>query len=222
MKDIKYDAITGLVPAIIQDVNTSQVLMLGYMNAESLKITLESGFVTFYSRSRQELWKKGETSGNFLHFISYATDCDGDTLLIKANPDGPTCHTGSYTCWNEAKLEPKNVKDEEAKESGCCKENKNENISSLAFLTKLESVIKQRRTQSPEVSYTARLFSKGINKIAQKVGEEAVEVVIEAKDENDDLFLNEAADLVFHLMVLLEAKNKSLGDVVEVLKGRAK
>ena len=153
------------------------------------------------------------------HLLCHLHD---DLKNFKHLTNGHTVVMGRKTCWNEAKFEPKNVKDEEAKESGCCKENQNENISSLAFLTKLESVIKQRRTQSPEVSYTARLFSKGINKIAQKVGEEAVEVVIEAKDENDDLFLNEAADLVFHLMVLLEAKNKSLGDVVEVLKGRAK
>jgi phosphoribosyl-ATP pyrophosphohydrolase/phosphoribosyl-AMP cyclohydrolase len=201
MKAIKYDEKTGLAPAIIQDINTGQVLMLGYMNAESFKKTLDSGLVTFYSRSRQELWTKGETSGNYLHFVSYATDCDGDALLVKAKPDGPTCHTGSYTCWEEPK---------------------NEDISSLAFLKKLESVIKQRRTQSPETSYTAKLFAKGINKIAQKVGEEAVEVVIEAKDDNDDLFLNEAADLVFHFMVLLEAKNKGLDDVVNVLKGRSK
>ncbi len=201
MNEIKYDETTGLAPAIIQDINTGQVLMLGYMNAASFQKTLESGLVTFYSRSRQTLWTKGETSGNYLHFVSYATDCDGDALLVKANPDGPTCHTGSYTCWEEPK---------------------NDDISSLVFLKKLESVIKQRRTQSPDTSYVAKLFSKGINKIAQKVGEEAVEVVIEAKDDNDDLFLNEAADLVFHLMVLLEAKNKGLDEVVDVLKGRHK
>lgn len=220
MREIKYDELTGLAPAIIQDAKTRQVLMLGYMNAESFNKTLESGLVTFYSRSRQELWTKGETSGNYLHFISYATDCDGDALLIKANPDGPTCHTGSYTCWDEPKNECGNVKDESDKESGCG--DQKEDVSSLVFLKKLESVIKQRRTQSPETSYTAKLFSKGINKIAQKVGEEAVEVVIESKDNNDDLFLNEAADLVFHFMVLLEAKNKGLGDVVKVLIGRHK
>jgi len=218
MKEIKYDKVTGLAPAIIQDINTGQVLMLGYMNAESFNKTLESGLITFYSRSRQELWTKGETSGNYLHFVSYATDCDGDAILLKANPDGPTCHTGSYTCWDE----PKKQCNKAEKETDCCNGDYKEDISSLVFLKKLETVIKQRRTQSPDTSYVAKLFSKGINKIAQKVGEEAVEVVIESKDDNDDLFLNEAADLVFHLMVLLEAKNKGLDEVVNVLKGRHK
>ncbi|MDP4292208.1 MAG: bifunctional phosphoribosyl-AMP cyclohydrolase/phosphoribosyl-ATP diphosphatase HisIE, partial [Bacteroidota bacterium] len=153
-----------------------------------------------YSRSRQEIWVKGETSGNYLKFVSMAVDCDGDALLIKANPVGPVCHTGSYTCWDEDK----------------------KTASELDFLKQLEAVIHQRHTQSPENSYVARLFSKGINKIAQKVGEEAVEVVIEAKDQNDDLFLNEAADLLFHLMILLEAKDKGLEDVVTILKGRVR
>jgi len=200
MKEIKFDLQTGLAPAVVQDAVSGQVLMLAYMNAASVKQTHESGLVTFYSRSRQELWVKGETSGNFLKFVSMAADCDGDALLVKANPVGPVCHTGSYTCWEEDKAK----------------------VSSLDFLKQLEAVIHQRRSQSPETSYVARLFSKGINKIAQKVGEEAVEVVIEAKDNDDDLFLNEAADLVFHLMILLEAKDKGLEDVVTILKGRVK
>lgn len=200
MKEIKFDLQTGLAPAVVQDAASGQVLMLAYMNAESVKQTQESELVTFYSRSRQELWVKGDTSGNFLKFVSMAVDCDGDTLLVKANPVGPVCHTGSYTCWDEEKT----------------------TVSTLDFLKQLEAVIHQRRSQSPETSYVARLFSKGINKIAQKVGEEAVEVVIEAKDNNDDLFLNEAADLVFHLMILLEAKDKGLEDVVTILKGRVK
>lgn len=200
MKEIKFDIQTGLIPAVIQDAISGQVLMLAYMNATAVKQTQESGLVTFYSRSRQEIWVKGETSGNFLKFVSMAVDCDGDTLLVKANPVGPVCHTGSYTCWDEDKT------------TG----------STLDFLKQLEAVIHQRRSQSPDKSYVAKLFSKGINKIAQKVGEEAVEVVIEAKDNNDDLFLNEAADLLFHLMILLEAKDKGLDDVVTILKGRVK
>jgi len=200
MKEIKFDLQTGLAPAVVQDAVSGQVLMLAYMNAAAVKQTQESGLVTFYSRSRQELWVKGETSGNFLKFVSMTADCDGDALLVKANPVGPVCHTGSYTCWDEDKAV----------------------VSTLDFLKQLESVIHQRRSQSPETSYVARLFSKGINKIAQKVGEEAVEVVIESKDNNDDLFLNEAADLVFHLMILLEAKDKGLEDVVTILKGRVK
>ncbi len=199
MNAIKYDA-NGLVPAIVQNTYTGQVLMMAYMNAESLQKTKETRLVTFYSRSRQQLWVKGETSGNFLHVESISVDCDGDTLLVKAIPDGPVCHTGSYTCWNEKSAEG----------------------SQLGFLMQLEKVIKQRRIQSPENSYTAHLFKKGINKIAQKVGEEAVEVVIEAKDNNDELFLNECADLLFHFMVLLEAKEKALTNVVSILKNRAK
>ena len=200
MKEIKFDVQTGLVPAIVQDAISGQVLMLAYMNAASVKQTQESGLVTFYSRSRQEIWVKGDTSSNFLNFVSMAVDCDGDTLLVKANPVGPVCHTGSYTCWDEEKL----------------------TASTPDFLKQLGLVIHQRRSQSPDTSYVARLFSKGINKIAQKVGEEAVEVVIEAKDNDDHLFLNESADLLFHLMVLLEAKDKNLDDVVTILKGRVK
>lgn len=187
----------GLVPAIIQDAQTLKVLMLGFMNKESLEITQNTGNVTFYSRSQQKLWTKGETSGNFLKVSKILTDCDQDTLLIKANPLGPTCHTGDDTCFSEI----------------------NQSEFSLFYL---ESIIAQRNTESPDVSYTRRLFDKGINKIAQKVGEEAVELVIEAKDSNDELFINEAADLMFHYLVLLQAKGFSLNDVIKILAQRHK
>lgn len=187
----------GLVPAVIQDYNTHKVLMLGFMNEAALEQTETTGKVTFYSRSKQRLWVKGETSGNFLHVKSILSDCDDDTILIQAEPVGPVCHTGADTCFFE-----KNHKED--------------------FLYYLEDIIELRKQQSPEQSYTAKLFSKGINKIAQKVGEEAVELVIESKDNNDDLFLNEAADLLFHYLVLLHAKNFSLSDVVEILRKRHK
>lgn len=185
----------GLVPAIIQDAQTSKVLMLGFMNEASLTITQNSGNVTFFSRSQQKIWTKGETSGHFLKVVEIVPDCDNDTLLIKANPIGPTCHTGSDTCFSEI----------------------NQSAFSLFYL---ESIIAQRRSESPDVSYTRRLFDKGINKIAQKVGEEAVELVIEAKDNNNELFINEAADLMFHYLVLLQAKGFSLSDVVSTLEKR--
>ncbi|MGD9994419.1 MAG: bifunctional phosphoribosyl-AMP cyclohydrolase/phosphoribosyl-ATP diphosphatase HisIE [Salinivirgaceae bacterium] len=185
----------GLAPAIIQDAITNRVLMLGFMNEEALNETRKSGKVTFYSRSQQKLWTKGETSGNFLFLKHILIDCDNDTLLIKVNPQGPTCHKGTDTCFNEV-----NNKD-----------------FSLQYL---ENVITSRREESPEVSYTRRLFDKGINKIAQKVGEEAVELIIEAKDNNNELFINEAADLMYHYIVLLQAKGFSLDDVVQVLKER--
>ena len=184
----------GLLPAIVQDAVTKNVLMLGYMNADALEKTQQENRVTFFSRSKNLLWTKGEESGNFLTVKEIRLDCDNDTLLIKATPAGPVCHTGSDTCWNE----------------------KNEDH----FIFLLERVIQSRKNASPESSYTAQLFSKGINKIAQKVGEEAVEVVIEAKDNNDELFLGEAADLFYHYLVLLAAKGKSLEDVVDVLRQR--
>lgn len=187
----------GLVPAIIQDANTSKVLMLGFMNEEAVNKTTELGKVTFFSRSRNRLWTKGEESGHFLEFVSLQVDCDNDTLLIKAIPHGPTCHTGADTCWNET--------------------NKPDH-----FLYHLESVIEQRKTGGDEKSYVRSLFAKGINKIAQKVGEEAVEVVIEAKDNNEDLFLNESADLLFHYLLLLNAKGYNLDRVLDVLKERHK
>jgi phosphoribosyl-ATP pyrophosphohydrolase/phosphoribosyl-AMP cyclohydrolase len=189
----------GLIPAIIQDSETKSVLMLGYMNAESYQKTLDTKKVTFFSRSKQRLWTKGEESGNFLNLVDIKNDCDNDTLLIQVKPEGPTCHTGSDTCWQEA------------------------NNQEYGFLSKLENTIKTRRENADsEKSYVASLFEKGINKIAQKVGEEAVEVVIEAKDNNDHLFLDESADLLFHYLILLQAKGFQLDDVVQVLKGRQK
>jgi len=188
----------GLVPAIVQDVNTKNVLMLGFMNQEAIDATLSQHKVTFFSRTKNRLWTKGEESGNFLNYISMEVDCDNDTLLIQASPIGPVCHKGTDTCWGT--------------------ENKND----LSFLATLEDVIAQRQNASPDSSYVASLFAKGMNKIAQKVGEEAVEVVIEAKDNNDDLFLDESADLLFHYLILLRAKGFSLTDVVKVLKARHK
>jgi phosphoribosyl-AMP cyclohydrolase / phosphoribosyl-ATP pyrophosphohydrolase len=184
----------GLVPVIIQDANTNIVLMLGFMNEEALQKTTTENKVTFYSRSKQRLWTKGETSGNFLLVNEIITDCDNDTILIKATPQGPTCHTGADTCFNES----------------------NQKFS----LQQLEALIEERKNNPTYNSYTASLFAKGINKIAQKVGEEAVEIVIEAKDNNDDLFLGEAADLLFHYLILLQAKGKKLGDVLNVLEQR--
>lgn len=189
----------GLIPAIIQDSETKNVLMLGYMNEESLQKTIETQKVTFYSRSKQRLWTKGEESGNFLELVDIKNDCDGDTLLIQAKPVGPTCHTGADTCWQEP------------------------NKQRFGFISTLENTIKTRRENADsEKSYVASLFEKGINKIAQKVGEEAVEVVIEAKDNNDHLFLDESADLLFHYLILLQAKGYELNDVVNVLKARQK
>ena len=186
----------GLVPAIVQDAQTKTVLMLGYMNAAAVAKTQETQKVTFFSRSKNRLWTKGEESGHFLELVSLAVDCDKDALLIKANPVGPTCHTGSDSCWDE------------------------ENRPSYGFLSALEDVIANRKNNPTDKSYVASLFAKGINKIAQKVGEEAVETVIEAKDSNSDLFLNESADLLFHLLILLQAKGHSLQDVVDVLERR--
>ncbi|WP_372792316.1 bifunctional phosphoribosyl-AMP cyclohydrolase/phosphoribosyl-ATP diphosphatase HisIE [Lutibacter sp.] len=187
----------GLVPAIIQDAITSKVLMLGYMNKEAYTKTIETGKVTFFSRTKSRLWTKGEESGNFLNLVSIKNDCDQDSLLVKVNPVGPTCHKGTDTCWEET------------------------NEQSFGFLSELENVIKSRRENADsKSSYVASLFEKGINKIAQKVGEEAVEIVIEAKDNNDELFLNEGADLLFHYLILLQAKGYTLNDVVKVLEGR--
>ena len=197
--NIDIKSADGLIPAIIQDSETKNVLMLGYMNEESLQKTIETQKVTFFSRSKQRLWTKGEESGNFLNLVDIKNDCDGDTLLIQAKPVGPTCHTGADTCWQE------------------------ENKENYGFISNLENTIKTRRENADsEKSYVASLFEKGINKIAQKVGEEAVEVVIEAKDDNDDLFLSESADLLFHYLILLQAKGFQLNDVVDVLKKRQK
>lgn len=195
---LDFDKAGGLLPAIIQDAQTSKVLMLGYMNAAAYEQTLAEKRVTFFSRSKNRLWTKGETSGNFLDVIEVREDCDRDTILIKVHPHGPVCHTGADTCFEE------------------------ENKKDIGFLNQLAAVIHQRKTESADTSYTAHLFQKGLNKIAQKVGEEAVEVIIEAKDDNQDLFLNECADLVYHLLVLLEAKNTGLEEVVSVLEQRHK
>ena len=197
IENIKYDAVSGLIPAIVQDCITGKVLMLGYMNRPAIDKTLEEGKVTFFSRSKDRLWTKGESSENYLILSEISIDCDLDALLIKALPQGPTCHTGDDTCWQE--------------------ENSNGNT---AFLDYLEQVITDRKNNESDQSYTSSLFKKGINKIAQKVGEEAVEIVIEAKDNNDDLFLGEAADLLFHYLVLLQAKNFKLSDAIKVLEGR--
>lgn len=185
----------NLVPAIIQDASTKTVLMLGFMNEAAVEKTKELQKVTFFSRSKNRLWTKGEVSGNFLLLKDIKVDCDNDTLLISATPVGPVCHTGTDTCWGE-----KNTSD--------------------SFLQQLEAIISDRKNNPTDKSYTSSLFAKGINKIAQKVGEEAIEIVIEAKDNNDDLFLNEGADLLFHYLILLQAKGFKLRDVIEVLKSR--
>lgn len=187
----------GLLPVIVQDNSTNKVLMLGYMNAEALQKTIEEKRVTFFSRSKQRLWTKGESSGNFLNLVSIAKDCDDDTILAKVNPVGPVCHTGADTCFEET--------------------NQTDN-----FLLHLESVIQDRRDNPSGKSYTTSLFKKGINKVAQKVGEEAVELVIEAKDDDKDLFMGEAADLMYHYLVLLAAKDYTLTEVIDVLKSRHK
>ena len=185
----------GLVPAIIQDFITHRVLMMGFMNEEALQKTMAEGKVTFFSRSKQRLWTKGEESGNHLLVKEVLSDCDNDTLLIKAEPLGPVCHTGADTCWSERN-------------------------HSEDFLFYLEDIIRLRKSGEDSKSYVRQLFQKGINKIAQKVGEEAVELVIEAKDNNDELFINEAADLMFHYLVLLNAKGRNLQDVIDILKQR--
>lgn len=199
IQSVDFEKVNGLIPAIIQDVTTKKVLMLGYMDAAALTKTCAEGVVTFFSRTKERLWTKGETSGHFLHVDSIALDCDADTLLVGVHPVGPVCHTGAGTCWQEDNLP-----------------------SDVNFLAHLEKVIVSRKNEDPSVSksYTNSLFQKGINKVAQKVGEEAVELVIEAKDDNRDLFLGEAADLLFHYIVLLAAKDYSLQDVVDVLRKR--
>ena len=191
---IDFSKLDGLVPCVVQDAITRHVLMVGFMNQEAYEKTLLEKRVTFFSRTKQRLWTKGETSGNYLDLVDIKVDCDNDTLLVKAKPNGPTCHTGADTCFNES----------------------NDDWS----LEALEAIIKDRKANPKAGSYTNSLFDKGINKVAQKVGEEAVELVIEAKDDNRDLFLGEAADLMFHYLVLLTAKGFSLNDVLEILKKR--
>ncbi|MDR1098570.1 MAG: bifunctional phosphoribosyl-AMP cyclohydrolase/phosphoribosyl-ATP diphosphatase HisIE [Tannerella sp.] len=196
--ELDFGKMDGLVPAIVQDAQTNAVLMLGFMNEEAYRVTVESGKVTFYSRTKQRLWTKGETSGNFLHVVKILSDCDSDTLLIKANPDGPACHTGADTCFGES------------------------NREGIFFLQYLQDFITRRFREKPEGSYTTSLFNKGINRMAQKVGEEAVETVIEATNGTDGGFIYEASDLIYHLIVLLTAKGFSIEDLAKELKKRHK
>lgn len=193
---IDFDKMDGLVPAIIQDADTVKVLMLGFMNREAYDKTMETGKVTFYSRTRKRLWTKGEESGNFLHVVSVKADCDRDTLLIQVHPVGPVCHTGTDTCWGEKNEQP------------------------VMFLKELQDFINVRHTEMPEGSYTTSLFRSGVNKMAQKVGEEAVETVIEACNGTDDRLIYESADLLYHLIVLLTSKGYSIEDIARELKER--
>ena len=199
---IDFEKGGGLVPAIVQDAVTRKILMLGYMNEEAYRITKEKGLVTFFSRSRNVLWTKGETSGNYLKLRDMLIDCDKDTILVKAIPSGPVCHTGSDTCFGES--------------------NRPQEAEGDSFLFYLQGVIEDRKAHPQEGSYTNKLFSRGINRIAQKVGEEATELIIEAKDDNKELFLGEAADLMYHYLVLLVQKGYSLSEVIDVLKSRHK
>ncbi|MBP3850815.1 MAG: bifunctional phosphoribosyl-AMP cyclohydrolase/phosphoribosyl-ATP diphosphatase HisIE [Prevotella sp.] len=194
---IDFDKMGGLVPAIIQDAVTRKVLMLGFMNEEAYQKTLATKHVTFWSRSRNTLWTKGETSGNFLNLVDIKVDCDNDTLLVQAHPDGPTCHTGSDTCWGEQN-----------------------DANPLLFLTELQDFINKRKQEMPEGSYTTSLFNKGINKIAQKVGEEALETVIEATNGTNDHLVYEASDLLYHLLVMLTEKGLRIEDVAAELQKR--
>ena len=197
MKEIDFKKMNGLVPAIVQDDRTGKVLMLGYMNQEAYEKTLSTGLVTFFSRSRQTLWTKGETSGNLLHLKSIAVDCDGDTLLVKATPDGPVCHTGTDTCWGETN-----------------------SASPLAFLSELQDFIEKRHEEMPEGSYTTSLFRDGLNRMAQKVGEEALETVIEATNGTNDRLIYECSDMFYHLIVLLTSKGLRIEDVARELQER--
>lgn len=197
-KMLDFTKLDGLVPAVIQDATTLNVLMVGFMNEEAYQKTVETNLVTFFSRTKNRLWTKGEESGNFLDVKSIQIDCDNDTLLIKATPRGVVCHTGAATCFEDS------------------------NVNKMAWLKGLQDLIDERKRTMPEGSYTTKLFTRGINKIAQKVGEEAVETIIEAKDDNDELFLGESADLIYHLLVLLTAKGKRIEDVIEVLESRHK
>lgn len=197
---IDFEKMGGLVPAIIQDADTKNVLMLGYMNEEAYKKTVETGLVTFYSRTRQTLWTKGETSGNCLHVVSIKNDCDNDTLLITVHPDGPVCHTGTDTCWGE--------------------ENKTANDNPLLFLSELSDFIEKRYKEMPEGSYTTSLFKDGLNRMAQKVGEEALELVIEATNGTNDRMIYEGSDMLYHLIVLLTSKGMRIEDMAAELRER--
>ena len=194
--ELNFDKLGGILPAIIQDANSKKVLMLGFMNQEAWEKTSAEGRVTFYSRTKKRLWTKGEESGNFLNVVEITEDCDNDTLLIRVKPEGPVCHRGTETCFGDGMDE------------------------GLDFILELQDLLRSRKEDLPENSYTAKLFSKGVNSIAQKVGEEAVELIIESKDSDDERFLNEAADLLFHTMILLIERGYGLEDVVKVLRGR--
>ena len=197
MKEIDFEKMGGLVPAIVQDDRTGRVLMLGYMNREAYDKTLATGLVTFFSRSRQQLWTKGETSGNLLHLKSMAVDCDGDALLVKATPDGPVCHTGTDTCWGETNV-----------------------ASPLQFLTELQDFIERRHEEMPEGRYTTSLFRDGLNRMAQKVGEEALEAVIEATNGTNERLIYECSDMFYHLIVLLTSKGLRIEDIARELQER--
>ena len=196
--ELNFEKLNGLVPAIIQDDCTGKVLMLGFMNREAYEKTVETGLVTFFSRTRQTLWTKGETSGNLLHVVSIKADCDNDSLLIKVHPDGPVCHTGTDTCWGE------------------------KNEADICFLSYLQDFIEKRHQEMPEKSYTTSLFKSGVNRMAQKVGEEAVETVIEATNGTDERLIYEASDLIYHLIVLLTAKGMRVEDLARELQQRQK
>ena len=210
---IDFEKMGGLVPAIVQDAQTLRVLMLGFMNKEAYEKTAQTGKVTFWSRSRNCLWTKGETSGNFLHVVEILNDCDQDTLLIKAHPDGPTCHTGTDTCWGECNtINTENTEKTEKTEDT--------EKNPLLFLSELSDFIEKRHREMPEGSYTTKLFSQGINKIAQKVGEEALETVIEATNGTNEHLVYEASDLLYHLIVMLTDKGLRIEDVAEELHRR--
>ncbi|HON18158.1 MAG TPA: bifunctional phosphoribosyl-AMP cyclohydrolase/phosphoribosyl-ATP diphosphatase HisIE [Salinivirgaceae bacterium] len=196
MTNLNFDKLNGLIPAIVQDAFTNKVLMLGFMNREALEVSLKTGFATFFSRTRRQIWTKGETSGNFLKVLEIIPDCDGDTLLVKVSPQGPVCHTGNDTCFNE------------------------QNINTLGFIEYLESVIENRKQSTAEESYTAKLLSSGAKRIAKKIGEEAVELSLEAKNGTDQRLLDEAADLLYHMLVLLSSRNLTFNNVIETLKSR--
>jgi len=196
--NLDFSKLDGLIPAIVQDAQSGKVLMLGFMNQQAWDKTMQDGLVTFYSRTRKRIWQKGEESGNLLKLVSADMDCDSDTLLILAEPTGPVCHRGTPTCFDPG------------------------NLPSLTFIAELQALIETRKMEMPAGSYTSSLFQKGIKKIAQKVGEEATELILEAQDDKDELFLNEAADLLYHYLVLLTARNKSITDVARVLAERHK
>jgi phosphoribosyl-ATP pyrophosphohydrolase/phosphoribosyl-AMP cyclohydrolase len=208
---LDWEKVSNLMPVVIQNAQTLRVLMLGYMNAEALEKTLETGKVTFFSRTKIRLWTKGEESGHFLNVVSVAQDCDADTLLIQVEPIGPTCHTGATSCFEAA---PAAVSAEAAQDFSAI------NAQDLAFLSQLEALIQQRKKDAPDSSYTAKLFAQGTKRIAQKVGEEGVEIALAATVHNQEEMLNEGADLIFHLLVLLQQEKASLADVVAVLKAR--